>query len=105
MPKANLTPDPKLYNRRDTHPACRQLAAKLRLPLVDKDDARDAFQALAQQAGPAGVDWNGLSYSVMFAVAATQLSLGLGVVLDCPLARLELYRTALELAQQVGAGV
>lgn len=92
-----------------------ELARRLRWPLVDKDDVRDMFQvhsaataaaasvAPDAPAGPApgGVDWNALSYDVMFSVAARQLGLGLSVVLDCPFARRQLYDRACEVAAQV----
>jgi hypothetical protein len=112
---------------------CRLISATLRWPLIDKDDARDSFQHLAEQRP--GIDHlNALSYEVsqhpvrrrfimyddgmqnikdtpvnkgyvclqvMFRYARTQLQLRLNVVLDCPLARKELYETALEIAQQV----
>lgn len=63
---------------------CRGLARALRCPLVDKDDARDCFQVnvadlqagghankslQAQASTPppgATVDWNALSYDIMF---------------------------------------
>ncbi len=92
-----------------------ELARRLRWPLVDKDDVRDVLQAhsaataaaTALAAGtPAGptpgvVDWNALSYDVMFSVAARQLGLGLSIVLDCPFARRQLYDRACEVAAQV----
>jgi predicted kinase len=45
-----------------------------------------------------------MSYEVMFQFCQTQLSLGLTVVVDCPLARPELYRRAAALAEQVRCG-
>lgn len=77
------------------------LARALRWPLVDKDDARSPFQPLA--AAHPGIDWNELSYAVMWRVAATQLACGLSVVVDCPLARRSLYNRAAALAAQHGA--
>ncbi|GIM10560.1 hypothetical protein Vretimale_14214, partial [Volvox reticuliferus] len=75
------------------------LASALQCPLVDKDDARDCFQSVIAQAPD--VDWNALSYSVMFRTAERQLALGLSVVLDCPFARRQLYDQACELACRV----
>ncbi|KAL4419254.1 hypothetical protein ABPG77_001192 [Micractinium sp. CCAP 211/92] len=77
------------------------LARALRWPLVDKDDARSPCQALA--AAHPGIDWNELSYAVMWRVAATQLACGLSLVVDCPLARRSLYDRAVTLAAEHGA--
>ena len=79
----------------------RALAGRLGWALIDKDDARDAFQPLVG-AYPA-IDWNSLSYSVMFNYAATQLGAGVSVILDCPLARRELYERATKVAARVRA--
>uniref|UniRef100_A0A7R9Z3W5 Uncharacterized protein n=1 Tax=Chlamydomonas euryale TaxID=1486919 RepID=A0A7R9Z3W5_9CHLO len=98
----------------------RALARALRCPLVDKDDARDCFQAHSAAAaaatggggdgaaaadggggGATGVDWNMLSYEVMFQVAGTQLGLGLNVVADCPLARARLFEDGVAVARRV----
>lgn len=57
-------------------------------------------QALA--AAHPGIDWNELSYAVMWRVAATQLACGLSLVVDCPLARRSLYDRAVTLAAEVG---
>ena len=75
------------------------LAAALRWPLVDKDDARSAFQHLA--ASHPALDWNELSYSCMWRVAETQLRCGLSCLVDCPLARRTLFDRAAALAAQV----
>lgn len=48
---------------------------------------------------------NDLSYDIMFRVAASQLSCGLSVIVDCPLARRELYERAAALARPSGAVV
>ncbi|KAL4431261.1 hypothetical protein ABPG75_006517 [Micractinium tetrahymenae] len=77
------------------------LAAALRWPLVDKDDARSSFQPLVGT--HPGIDWNELSYAVMWRVAATQLACGLSVVVDCPLARRSLYDRAAALVAEHGA--
>ena len=78
----------------------RALAAHLRVALVDKDDARDAFEDCAS-ANPS-IDWNALSYDVMFRYAETQLATGLGCIIDCPLARRSLFDRAAALAEKVG---
>ncbi|GLI63150.1 hypothetical protein VaNZ11_005916 [Volvox africanus] len=75
------------------------LASALQCPLVDKDDARDCFQPQIAQAPD--IDWNALSYDVMFRIAERQLALGLSVVLDCPFARRQLYDQACQLACRV----
>lgn len=41
----------------------------------------------------------------MFRFAATQLSVGLSVIVDCPMARKELFLRAKEIAEQVTSGV
>lgn len=94
------------------HPGCakstvaRALAAALRWPVVDKDDIRDATLALEapdRPAPPAPTALNALSYEVMWRVVETQLQIGLSVVVDCPLARASLFRTACALALKHGA--
>lgn len=52
--------------------------------------------------GSGAIDWNQLSYDVMFRVASTQLGLGMSVILDCPLAHRQLYDKGAELAALVG---
>lgn len=77
----------------------RALAAACGWPLTDKDDARSPFQPLA--AAHPGIDWNALSYDVMFRYAETQLACGLSVIVDCPLARRPLFDRAAALAARV----
>lgn len=59
------------------------------------------FQPLA--AAHPGIDWNELSYAVMWRVAEAQLRCGMSAVVDCPLARRPLFDRAAALAQQYGA--
>ena len=68
-----------------------------------QDDIRDAFEALltANQGLRAALDWNELSYAVLFSLVAAQLRYGLSVVVDCPLARRPLYDRAAGLAREV----
>lgn len=67
------------------------LAAALSCPLLDKDDVRDCTlplqHALAGATSSAASLLNDLSYSVLWQMAATQLRLGLSVVIDSPLSR------------------
>lgn len=79
----------------------RALAETLKWPIIDKDDARNAFQPLFS--ANHHIDWNSLSYDVMFRYAASQLACGLSVVIDCPLARVELYERATRIAEEVSA--
>ena len=82
-----------------------EIARRCRWPLVDKDDARDALASLAnwQEAlSEAAVKaLNETSYDIMFRVTARQLQCGLSTVVDCPLARQQLYVLAKALAAQV----
>ena len=76
------------------------LAVKLRWPLIDKDDARSPCQHLV--AAHPTLNWNQVAYDVMWRVCERQLCCGLSVVVDCPLARRELFDRAAGLADQVG---
>ncbi|XP_072951140.1 uncharacterized protein [Typha angustifolia] len=78
------------------------IAAALRLPLLDKDDVRDCTFAL--QEPPVLVPphlLNDLSYAILWRSAATQLRLGLSVVVDSPLSR----RSHLDALLQLGSRV
>lgn len=78
------------------------IASDRHFTLSDKDDARDCLKAAEDATGPArSWDLNALSYNIMFTVAATQLSCGLSVVVDCPLSKVELYYQALDVAKKV----
>lgn len=57
---------------------------------------------MTQPGCPEEKDANALSYSIMLRTAATQLECGLSVILDCPLAHLQLYNRALAIANKVG---
>lgn len=80
------------------HPAtgksalARALAQDLGWPLIDKDDVKDHTLHL-----PNG---NVLAYQIMWQIAATQLALGLSVIVDSPLAYPEGYITAQALARE-----
>lgn len=73
----------------------RALARQLRWPLLDKDDIKDHIWSLA--------DGNDLAYAILWQMTATQLSLGLSVIVDSPLARPQLYARVSEIAQQYSA--
>jgi predicted kinase len=65
----------------------RALAKTLGLPLLDKDDIRNCtvpLQPLLPQSQSQPL-LNDLSYCTMFAIARTQVHLGLSVILDSPL--------------------
>jgi len=77
------------------------LASRLKIPLIAKDDARDYLhQGSLSEAHPS-IDWNSLSYDIMFSHVETQLSVGLSAIVDSPLARQELFETSSTLAKQV----
>lgn len=81
--------------------ACRAVCKELKWPLIDKDDARDCLQAPEDSC--VQLDLNQISYNIMFKYCETQLQLGLSAVLDCPLARVALYRQASQLAERVSS--
>ncbi|KAH0983763.1 hypothetical protein GBA52_010940 [Prunus armeniaca] len=64
------------------------LASTLKLPLLDKDDVRDKLQSLqASSSSSASSVLNDASNRVIWQIAATQLRLGLSVIVDSPLSR------------------
>ncbi len=67
------------------------LARQLGWPLLDKDDVKDHLLSL-----PEG---NTLSYAILWQMAATQLCLGVSVIVDSPLSYPIGYTTACQLAQ------
>lgn len=77
----------------------RKLSQHLQWPHIDKDDVRDCFQPLAFE--HPSVDWNELSYDVMFSVLEAQLRVGVSCIVDCPLARISLFSRAECLAAKV----
>jgi predicted kinase len=77
----------------------RALACSLSWPLIIKDDARNGIGTLSE-AHPS-INWNSLSYNIMFRYLETQLSAGLNAIVDSPLARRELYDEAAALAEKV----
>ncbi|CAL5223276.1 g5764 [Coccomyxa viridis] len=65
------------------------LALRLQCPLIDKDDARDCLSVLSDSVD--GATLNSLSYAIMWRHAERQMAVGRSVIVDCPLAREELY--------------
>ncbi|RZS09204.1 hypothetical protein BHM03_00040259 [Ensete ventricosum] len=87
----------------------RAISAALACPLLDKDDVRDctlpvqhALSGTGTGATAAGL-LNDLSYSVIWRLAATQLRLGLSVVVDSPLSRRTHLDRLLDLAHSAAA--
>ena len=85
------------------HPGCgkstlaRNLVSRMGWPLADKDDARDCLSGLSND----HATLNALAYKIMFRVAEAQLGAGNSCIVDCPLARIELWQVAEELAARV----
>jgi predicted kinase len=92
------SPTPQFLIAMKGHPAtgksvlARALAQHFGWPLIDKDDVKDHTLTL-----PGG---NQLAYQIMWQIVATQLALGLSVIVDSPLSYPEGYATAQRLAQQ-----
>ncbi|KAJ8480371.1 hypothetical protein OPV22_024098 [Ensete ventricosum] len=87
----------------------RAISAALACPLLDKDDVRDctlpvqhALSGTGTGAAAAGL-LNDLSYSVIWRLAATQIRLGLSVVVDSPLSRRTHLDRLLDLAHSAAA--
>uniref|UniRef100_A0A7S3QRC4 Uncharacterized protein n=1 Tax=Dunaliella tertiolecta TaxID=3047 RepID=A0A7S3QRC4_DUNTE len=78
------------------------ISQALGIPICDKDDIRDCFQPYVMKEN-ADIDWNGLSYQVLLQIVKRQLSNGISAVVDTPLARVSLYQTFEEAAEQFGA--
>lgn len=86
------------------------VAKSLKCPLIDKDHFRDSThaiqQALTQTSSAAAAQLlNDLSYDAMWRVAATQVGLGLSVVVDSPLSRRPHLDRLVDMASGSGAGV
>lgn len=83
----------------------RAISASLKLPLLDKDDIKDHTIHLQTQHNLPSSSLNELSYSVLFQITRTQLSLGLSLVLDSPLSRSTLLDSLVQMSKEYGAQV
>jgi energy-coupling factor transporter ATP-binding protein EcfA2 len=75
----------------------RALASSLRWPLIDKDDGRNALQRDAALLP----EVNTLAYDIMFNFLETQLACSLSAIVDCPMARLDLFERSAAFATKV----
>ncbi|KAK8702823.1 hypothetical protein V6N13_021160 [Hibiscus sabdariffa] len=80
------------------------LASALKFPLVDKDDIRHSTFHL-QRSSVSRHHLNDLSYDAVWRVAATQLHLGLSVIIDSPLSRRTHLDRLIDLAASVGGRI
>ena len=71
------------------------LARSLKWPLLDKDDIKDHTLGLPRD--------NDLAYAILWQMVATQLRLGISVIVDSPFAYPWLYARAQEFATQFDA--
>ncbi|EIE27262.1 hypothetical protein COCSUDRAFT_52114 [Coccomyxa subellipsoidea C-169] len=81
----------------------RCLSELTRICIIDKDDARDCLTSLQSFADTTKVNLNALSYGIMWRYAQTQLLCRNSVIIDCPLARIELFEEAKCMAEQASA--
>ena len=63
------------------------IASALKIPLIDKDDVRDSTLSVQHHCHVPSSLLNDLSYAAIWRIAATQLRLGLSLVIDSPLSR------------------
>ncbi len=67
--------------------------------------AAAAFSSSSSSSSTSSSVLNTLSYDVMWKVVETQLQVGLSVIVDCPLARPDLFKTACCLADRYGCRI
>jgi predicted kinase len=67
--------------------------------LIDKDDSKDLL--VSHPTAMADEDANVAAYNIMYRIAQTQLENGISSILDSPLARVELYHQAANVAPRV----
>ena len=88
------------------HPGCgkstlaKRIAFSLRCPLIDKDVSRDSLDGLSSVSRN---ELNVISYDIMLGYVAAQLQLGLTVVCDSPLSRIELFHRAVSICEAKSA--
>lgn len=68
-------------------------------PIIDKDDAKDALLSTGSRLEDK--EANSFAYDIIYRVAERQLQNGISVILDTPLARIELYKRALDVTPKV----
>lgn len=78
------------------------LAKHLKIPIIDKDDAKDSLMLLKEKINDE-IILNDLSYEIMFSSASRQLSNGLSVLVDSPLSKERHFNRALDLAKTVSS--
>ena len=76
------------------------LAKHFKIPIIDKDDAKDSLMLLKQKLNDE-IILNDLSYDIMFASASRQLSNDLSVLVDSPLSKEKHLHRALNIATMV----
>jgi predicted kinase len=80
-----------------------RIAAVLRCPIIDKDAARDPLSVLSSVC-PAS-ELNAISYEIMLGYMSAQLSIGLTVICDSPLSKLELFNRAVSICKDNAARI
>jgi len=76
------------------------LAKHFKIPIIDKDDAKDSLILLKQKVNDESI-LNDLSYEIMFANASRQLSNNLSVLVDSPLSKEKHLHRALNISKTV----
>lgn len=91
------------------HPGCGKsslasaLSTRYQVPVVDKDDAKDALQELSNVVDNTRI--NQISYDIMIGMTRKQLLNGLSVIVDSPLSRKSVYNQLKHIATTFGATV
>lgn len=91
------------------HPGCgkstlaRALGTLYRVPVVDKDDAKDALQELSNIVEDSII--NRLSYDIMINITKRQLFNRMSVIVDSPLSKKSMYECLKHVAKDLGATI